>query len=122
MGYTLSITGKPLMDRLRRIKRWSKYDHKWCREANVSQSTLKRFWGVIDGGVSEATFIAICEAAGLEDIAERWDWLVEQEKIDSNYPNDLKSLDNMQILKSSSELKSKAGFISPKSAFTLRVQ
>lgn len=122
MGYALSMKGKQEMDKLRRTKKWSKYDHQWCYKANVSQSTLKRFWGVLDGGVSESTFIAICEAAGLEDVAEKWDWLVEQEKIDSTHPHDLKSLDDMQIINSSSELQSQPLFISPNSAYTLRVR
>ncbi len=97
MGYKLSQKGIELMNKQRREKRWSKYDNDLLDAANVSRSSLQRFWGVVNGGVSEDMFITICQAAGLDDVLNRWDELAEEINRDSTYPNEL-TIDNMNIV------------------------
>lgn len=104
-----------------RAKRWSKYDSQWMGKANVSGSTLKRFWGVIDGGVSQDTFIVICEAAGLLNVVKRWDQLAEEVKKDHTHSNELKSLDDITMVNSSTEINSKKNVTFLADYFHLRV-
>lgn len=121
MGYRLKKEMEPFMNKLRRQKEWNKYDPKWCKEAGVSESTLKRFWGAIDGGVSEQTLMAICKAAGLEDVAEKWDDLAEEVNKDSTCPRELKSPDDIEIVNSSTELDSKTNSIPTACDFHIRI-
>ncbi|MGK7954943.1 MAG: hypothetical protein AB4063_06740 [Crocosphaera sp.] len=114
--------GIEIMERQRIKNRWSKYDSKWLGEANVSVSTLKRFWGVIDGGVREDTFIIICEAAGLNDVIDRWDELAETVRKDSTCPKELKSFDDMETVDDSTEISSKTCPIFSEEVFTLRIR
>jgi GTPase SAR1 family protein len=53
------------IDRARRRKGWLKQSEIWCRMAQTSRATLKRFWR--GEAIDQGTFIAICEAVGLKD-------------------------------------------------------
>lgn len=53
------------IDRARRRKGWLKQSEIWCRMAQTSRATLKRFWR--GEAIDQGTFIAICEAVGLAD-------------------------------------------------------
>ncbi len=121
MGYRLKKEMEPFMDELRRKKEWSKYDYKWYTAAHYSKSTLKRFWGAIDGGVSEQAFMAICKAAGLEDVAEKWHELAEEVNKDSTCPRELKSLDDIERVNSPTELDSKTNSIPTACDFHIRI-
>ncbi len=61
------------VDRARRRKGWLKQAEVWCRLAQTSRATLKRFWR--REAIDQGTFIAICQAVGLTD----WEALVEPE-------------------------------------------
>ncbi|MGI0491625.1 NB-ARC domain-containing protein [Alkalinema pantanalense CENA528] len=53
------------VDRARRRKGWLKQSEIWCRLAQTSRATLKRFWR--REAIDQGTFIAICQAAGIQD-------------------------------------------------------
>jgi hypothetical protein len=60
-------------DRARRQKGWLKQAEIWCRQAQTSRATLKRFWR--RDAIDQTTFIDICQAVGLSD----WQALAEPE-------------------------------------------
>jgi GTPase SAR1 family protein len=69
-----SETGLFEIDRARRRKGWLKQSEIWCRMAQTSRATLKRFWR--GEAIDQGTFIAICEAVGLTD----WEAIAAEEK------------------------------------------
>jgi GTPase SAR1 family protein len=70
-----SETGLLKIDRARRLKGWLKQSEAWCRMAQTSRATLKRFWR--REAIDQGTFIAICAAVGLQD----WEPLVATEQV-----------------------------------------
>jgi GTPase SAR1 family protein len=62
------------IDRARRRRGWLKQSEIWCRMAQTSRATLKRFWR--GEAIDQGTFIAICEAVGLTD----WESIAAGEK------------------------------------------
>jgi GTPase SAR1 family protein len=62
------------IDRARRRKGWLKQSEIWCRMAQTSRATLKRFWR--GEAIDQGTFIAICAAVGLND----WEAIAAEEK------------------------------------------
>lgn len=57
--------GLKIVDRARVKKSWTALSIVWCREANVSVSTLKRFRE--RKAIQKDAFIAICTAVGIHD-------------------------------------------------------
>jgi NB-ARC domain len=53
------------IDQARRRKGWLKQSEIWCRLAQTSRATLKRFWR--GEAIETGTFIAICQAVGIND-------------------------------------------------------
>ncbi|WNZ47655.1 hypothetical protein Q2T42_07395 [Leptolyngbya boryana CZ1] len=62
------------IDRARRRKGWLKQSEIWCRMAQTSRATLKRFWRC--EAIEQGTFIAICQAVGLSD----WEAICESDQ------------------------------------------
>jgi hypothetical protein len=69
-----SETGLLEIDRTRRRRGWLKQSEIWCRMAQTSRATLKRFWR--GEAIDQGTFIAICEAVGLND----WEAIAAEEQ------------------------------------------
>jgi uncharacterized protein YjbI with pentapeptide repeats len=59
-----SLSGLSVVDSSRKRKGWNKYDSRWTDAANVSFSTLKRFW--MGKPISKEAFTTICEAVGMD--------------------------------------------------------
>jgi NB-ARC domain len=59
------------VDRARRRKGWLKQSEIWCRLAQTSRATLKRFWR--REAIEHGTFIALCQTVGLVD----WEAIAE---------------------------------------------
>jgi AAA-like domain len=80
-----SEAGLVKVDRARRRMRgWTKTrTESWWMEAEVSQSTLRRFWA--RKLIRENNFIAICKAVGLED----WEELVDRSELAEEQVSDL---------------------------------
>jgi hypothetical protein len=68
-----STQGLLQIDRARRRNGWLKQSEIWCRQAQTSRATLKRFWR--RDAIDQGTFIALCQAVGLAD----WQSLAEPE-------------------------------------------
>ncbi|MGB3292558.1 MAG: AAA family ATPase, partial [Phormidesmis sp.] len=64
-SYRVSLEGLKLIDQFRLQKGWKKIDSQWLNSANVSRSTLKRFWK--GHRLQQDTFTGICKAVGIED-------------------------------------------------------
>ena len=94
MGIKLCEEGKKYMDKQRLMIGWNKIDEKWLRLANVSESTLKRFWQCKD--ISPDSFRAICKAVDV-DLAKEWDLLIEGDKKDSTRVKDLKQFNDIYV-------------------------
>ncbi len=62
-----SEAGIAQIDQARRRKGWLKQSEIWCRMAQTSRATLKRFWR--GEAIETGTFIAICQAVGISDWA-----------------------------------------------------
>lgn len=69
-SYRLSNEGKVEIEQTQAKRRWTRL--LWSREADVSESTLKRFLKGVP--VSSENFIALCEAIGIEDWQSLVDW------------------------------------------------
>lgn len=67
MAVTLKTNrqGLAIIDQARVSKNWTALALSWCRSANVSLSTLKRFRE--RKAIQKDAFIAICRAVGIED-------------------------------------------------------
>jgi SEFIR domain len=52
------------VDHARRAKGWRKQDESWAMAANVSISTLKRFWSQLD--IGQESFAAICKSVEMD--------------------------------------------------------
>jgi len=107
MGFSLCEQGKVFMHKQKEENRWNKYDQQWYSKANVSESTLKRFWG-LPPGVDKYTFIHICEVAGVSNASEMFEWLTGGCQEDSTCINpedlidvDMKSMTDMSLQESS---------------------
>ncbi|TAE56087.1 MAG: NACHT domain-containing protein [Nostocales cyanobacterium] len=74
--------GIEIIDQKRRKKDWNKKDFRWCKEANVSESTLGRFWRRIP--IQTEAFRYICEAVNFQE----WETIIEN---DSSYEKQLKT-------------------------------
>lgn len=59
------------VDQARRRKGWLKQSDGWCRLAQTSRATLKRFWRC--EAIEQGTFVALCQAVGLPD----WETIAE---------------------------------------------
>jgi WD40 repeat protein len=72
MASTLSASaqGLEIVDRARLHKNWNKTEKKWRERADVSQSTLGRFW--MQKPIKHESFVAICEAVGVD-----WEQVVD---------------------------------------------
>ena len=64
-SYKVSLEGLKIVDQFRLQKGWKKIDSQWLNRANVSRSTLKRFWN--GNHLQPDTFTGICRAVGIED-------------------------------------------------------
>jgi WD40 repeat protein len=67
---TASALGIGIVDRARRHKGWNKTETAWQVRAEVSKSTLDRFW--MQKPIKHQNFVAICEAAGVD-----WEQVVD---------------------------------------------
>jgi WD40 repeat protein len=67
MSISLKVSAKGLkiVDQARSKMRWSKTDVAWQVKADVSKSTLNRFW--MQKPIKNENFVAICVAVGVED-------------------------------------------------------
>jgi hypothetical protein len=63
------------VDQARRRKGWLKQSEIWCRMAQTSRATLKRFWR--REAIEQGTFIAICQAVGITD----WEVIAESDDV-----------------------------------------
>jgi WD40 repeat protein len=72
MASTLSasLQGLEIVDRARRHKGWNKTELAWQTRADVSKSTLDRFW--MQKPIKHQNFVAICEAVGVD-----WEQIVD---------------------------------------------
>jgi WD40 repeat protein len=59
-----SLRGLEIVDRARRHKGWNKTETAWQVRADVSKSTLDRFW--MQKPIKHQNFVAICEAVGVD--------------------------------------------------------
>ena len=59
-----SVTGLEIVDRARRHKGWNKTEVAWQVRADVSKSTLDRFW--MRKPIKQESLVAICEAVGVD--------------------------------------------------------
>lgn len=68
----LSAVGLEIVDRARQDKGWNKLEVAWQTRADVSKSTLDRFW-LRQKPIKHQNFVAICEAVGVkwEDVIDR---------------------------------------------------
>ena len=66
-----SKQGLEIIDKARSKKRWGRQSVVWCKDANTTQATLKRFWRNLP--IDRETFIKICNTVGVdwEKIADR---------------------------------------------------
>jgi predicted NACHT family NTPase len=66
MANTLSASsqGLEIADQARRLKGWKKAEIAWQTRADVSKSTLDRFW--MQKLIKHQNFVAICEAVGVD--------------------------------------------------------
>jgi WD40 repeat protein len=62
---SLSKVGLEIVDRARRQKGWNKAEIAWQVQADVSKSTLDRFW--MQKPIKQQNFVAICLALGISD-------------------------------------------------------
>ncbi|NER28555.1 MAG: hypothetical protein F6J89_13210, partial [Symploca sp. SIO1C4] len=69
-----SQKGLEIIDIKRRRRGWTKCANIWANTANISQTTLKRFWRRIP--IRQENFVAICEAVKIDN------W---EEIVDSSY-------------------------------------
>ncbi|MEA5468011.1 NB-ARC domain-containing protein [Spirulina sp. 06S082] len=60
-----STEGLEIVDRARKMRKWDKYASIWCEQAQVSQTTLKRFWQR-QTPIRRDNFEAICQAIALD--------------------------------------------------------
>jgi WD40 repeat protein len=65
-----SLQGLEIVDRARRHKGWNKTEVAWQVRADVSKSTLDRFW--MQKPIKHQNFVAICEAVGVD-----WEQIVD---------------------------------------------
>lgn len=67
IGVTLRVSkqGLKILDRQRRIKRWAAVAPSWCDNAQTSVAILKQFRQ--KRPISQAQFVAICKAVGIEN-------------------------------------------------------
>ncbi|NER04107.1 MAG: helix-turn-helix transcriptional regulator [Okeania sp. SIO3C4] len=73
----LNKKGMIVINIARKKKGWNKTELKWCWEAEVSESTLKRF--ISGKSISPKNFQSLCEVVGIEE----WHSLVDWENSDS---------------------------------------
>ena len=66
MASTLSLSkaGLEIVDRARQLKGWNKAEIAWQVQADVSKSTLDRFW--MQKPIKQQNFVAICVAIGID--------------------------------------------------------
>lgn len=91
MSIRLKEESIPFVNEQRILKGFNRTDKKWCREATVSQSTLKRFWRRKEG-ISQSSFTSICEAIDIAEWSSHVDWEAFKYNIDSssiNQPKDI---------------------------------
>ncbi|NES01843.1 MAG: hypothetical protein F6K22_02770 [Okeania sp. SIO2F4] len=68
----LNKEGIKMIDTARKKKGWNKTDWQWYSDADVSESTLKRFIG--GKPVSVKNFQSLCKVVGIEDWHSLVDW------------------------------------------------
>lgn len=73
----LNKEGIKMIDTARKKKGWNKTERQWCWDAEVSESTLKRF--ISGRSISPKNFQSLCEVVGIE----KWHSLVDWENSDS---------------------------------------
>ncbi|NES92189.1 MULTISPECIES: hypothetical protein [Okeania] len=76
----LNEEGIKMIDTARKKKGWNKTEPKWCWDAEVSESTLKRF--ISGKPISPKNFQSLCEVVGIKE----WHSLVDWENSDSTVP------------------------------------
>ncbi len=74
----LKKEGMTIIDTARKKKGWNKIERKWYWDAEVSESTLKRF--ISGKPISPKNFQSLCEVVGIEE----WHSLVDWENSDSS--------------------------------------
>ena len=80
-SYQLSQESLQEIEQARKRKGWNRTDMEWCEQAEVSESTLKRF--LRRKRISADNFINICDAVGIKD----WQRLAGLEEYDTNENN-----------------------------------
>jgi WD40 repeat protein len=90
MASTLSasLQGLEIVDRARRHKGWNKTELAWQTRADVSKSTLDRFW--MQKPIKHQNFVAICEAVGVE-----WEQIVDLPAIEPTNTTRKSNLDRV---------------------------
>lgn len=58
-----SEQGLDVVDEARRTRGWNKADEDWCKAAQVTPASLKRFW--LGNPIKQESFVAICQAVGV---------------------------------------------------------
>ena len=81
-----SQLGIQRIDQARRRKGWNKTSEVWCNQSFTSKATLKRFWA--GQAIRKVTFIAICEAVGLD-----WQEVADQDEVQCHRQNKRNSND-----------------------------
>ncbi|NER99995.1 MAG: ATP-binding protein, partial [Symploca sp. SIO1B1] len=66
--YRASKTGLSIVEEAQKAKGWKAQSQKWCEQAYVSLSTLRRFRQ--RNSIRENYFIAICKAVGIDNWQE----------------------------------------------------
>ncbi|NJR52039.1 MAG: LuxR family transcriptional regulator, partial [Leptolyngbyaceae cyanobacterium CSU_1_3] len=79
------------IDRARRRKGWLKQSEVWCRMAQTSRATLKRFWR--SDAIEQGTFIAICQAVGLAD----WEAIAASDDVPHTLHLDLNAMPDVPM-------------------------
>ncbi|MGF1520905.1 MAG: AAA-like domain-containing protein [Leptolyngbyaceae cyanobacterium] len=72
MKFQASAQGLQIVDATRQRKGWPKTAIPWCEKAQVSETTLKRFWR--GNSIRAHNFQAICAAVGITDWETIVDW------------------------------------------------
>jgi predicted NACHT family NTPase/DNA-binding Xre family transcriptional regulator len=72
---TASGTGLEIIDRARRHKGWNKTEVAWQVRADVSKSTLDRFW--MQKPIKHQNLVAICKAVGID-----WEQVIDLPEIE----------------------------------------